>query len=728
MFEIDPSIINIITVPDWRPNEASPLQGFAPSLCRNSWMFRAASLLPATVYDLTDIGQETLVARRISGKFPISCFAQSPRAVRSYSHPVFLPFTLFYISDEEKLSDYEDWAKSAILRPTIVASSGGDIRFDELTIERLQEHFLAKLDQIPKDADPKSLAEMTEALKSWKRTDARQLGYKVGGHNSVAPNLMALQTAGFDDLIYGEFKDIGNGVQPYVDQIVLTTNSILDERERVGGLYIESTFPPTPDINLFSPSIYPHFFEVKLPQSVPISERKSFDAIRSLLQRQKGYGFEARTEQQRKAMIGEGKVPTPHPLMKIRSQELKFATDVMGGLAASNFSAVVRMPNEVDRTSGSVRSFAQHYRGQTPKSRKRLLAFREVQNRLSSAVPTEFYDLIRRSISGIRIVSDAHLEWLDIDGLPLMIRKTCTRIPVTPGNLFVDQVGTLPIMHLTPGDLQKVLVISALKSSDPIAGIFEQAFKAFSDRWAGKLDLRIVEATSVDDFVNAVNTFDGNVLVFDGHGSHKVGGPANLHLGEEAVDIWSLKDRIERIPPIIILSACDTHAADRNHATTANGFLSLGARTVLSSVFPLEARHAAIFTARFLYRLANFVGPAIRLFEHSLRWSDVVAGMLRMQLLTDFLRNLEQKKLLTDEALYREVHLEGNLAINGGDLEPFEIVINLLKEKGIDESKLRSGLEEAVANSAVISYLQIGRPETIVIDDPQRSDSVVENN
>ncbi|MGD9713050.1 MAG: hypothetical protein AB7V46_13405, partial [Thermomicrobiales bacterium] len=164
---------------------------------------------------------------------------------------------------------------------------------------------------------------------------------------------------------------------------------------------------------------------------------------------------------------------------------------------------------------------------------------------------------------------------------------------------------------------------------------------------------------------------------------------------------------------------CDTHAADRNHATPGNGFLSLGARSVLSSVFPLDARPAAILAARFLYRLADFLGPAIRYFDRSLRWSDVVSGMLRMQLLTDFLRELMRRGLI-DQNVYENVHVRGNLAINSDVEQPFDEVVTLLEEAGLAPAQARHVLEVSVANSSVISYLHLGRPETILIDEHDR--------
>src|SRR5438045_836761 len=119
------------------------------------------------------------------------------------------------------------------------------------------------------------------------------------------------------------------------------------------------------------------------------------------------------------------------------------------------------------------------------------------------------------------------------------------------------------------------------------------------------------------------------MVVFDGHGGHEAASVGKLYLKGKRVDVWSLKERAPRVPPIVVLSACDTHAADRNHATTANGFLALGARTVLASVFPLDARTAAIFTARLLYRVSAFLAAAVEDFDQALTWSEVVSGMIR---------------------------------------------------------------------------------------------------
>lgn len=727
-YPLDLDIHYVLTIFDGAPEDASALQGFAPSLCRHHGLVRAATLLPSTIYDLTKSGQETLLARRMSGSNPVNWHGQTPRALRLFRLPPMVPFNVILINPEEDARNYNDWAASCVVPPVLVAENGGEITFNELSTEKLRELFLARCDLLPGTIDPEGIATAKHMLSSWVETACRKLGYQVGGHNSVIPNVLALTSAGYVDLVYGPFKDIMKGTKPYVDQIVRTTNSILDERRAVGDRDIHRMFRPTIDISLFAPSIYPHLLKMAIPPGLDHAERKRFEQVRQALRRQEGYAFEIENPRQFQALFGidkeaakvDGAKPKPHPLMLVRSEELGLATEAMGALAVSELSAVVRLPNDVNRSAGLVRSFAQQYRGNTPSSRKRLLAFREVQRRLAEAVPPELIDVIRRSETGLRIVADAHLEWLDIDGIPLALRKNVCRVPTTPGNLFIDLVGPHEHIRLTPADLATVLIISALKRNDPIRKTFEIAFDTFGEVWKDKMHIDFVDVASEEEFVAAINEFEGNIVVFDGHGAHEEDSAAALYLQDEPIDVWSLRSKITRMPPIVILSACDTHAADRNHATVANGFIALGARAVLASVFPLLAPTAATFAARLIYRLADFLMPAIRLFDRALTWTEVVSGMIRMQLLTDFLRRLELGNQITKETSF-SIHLAGNKAINGGAPDPFGIVVDALVDAGLERATALRELEFTTANSSAISYLHVGRPETILIDDIDRA-------
>lgn len=726
---LDTDIIFLIAVPDWRPEEATPLQGFAPSLCENSWLIRAAAILPSNIYDPAPEGRDTFLARRIGGSDPVNWYPQSPRTLTSFPIPSFTPFTVLLLGSDDTPKDYEVWAQSAEVPPVIVAEKGGDLTYKELNLEGLQAALLRRCSLIPDTVNPDAVRAAQKAIESWQPMSERRLDYKVGGHGSVAPNLMALTTTGFVDLVYGPFEKINQGPQPYIDQIARTAHSIFDERAQVRQRDADRSFRRPPDLNLFAPAIYPDFFRARLPDSLQGPEKGRFRLARNALERQLGYSFDTRTHAQVEALFGANTMtskgnksePQPHPLLIARKLELDLCTECIGALAASEISAVLRLPNDINRTSGMVRQFAAHHRSDNTNNqiKKRVQTFRNVQARLAQAFPKDFYGLIARSGEGIRVVSDAHLEWLDIDGLPLSIRKNLSRIPVTPGNLFVDLLGPKRPLRLIPENFADILVISALARDDPIRRFFDIAFEAFGEEWKDSINIKFVEVSSKDELISALNEFNGPLVIFDGHGSHSDGEPAYLHLMDSRVDVWELRGQIHRPPPIVILSACDTHAADRNHATAANGFLALGCRAVLGSVFPLLARDAATFAARLIYRVSTFVPAAVGLFGHALTWTEIVSGMLRMQLLTDFLRALETKELISKET-YFDVHQKGNLAINGGHDDPFAEVANLLESAGVEKGVIKREMEAAVVMSSAISYLNIGRPETILLDTKER--------
>ncbi|MES0826586.1 CHAT domain-containing protein [Ruegeria sp. SCP11] len=717
LYSLSGQIAYIIPVEDGDPNQATILQGFAPSLMHNSGLVRLVNKLPSDIFELTPEGHQMRLARRMSGQAPLLWFGQSPRALKSMVTPPFLPFLVLLLGRDHKISIYRDWLNAHTFPLTVVAENGGTISYEEFCIETLREAFLGVCEALEGKVRPDALIQAREHLNSWREPDERDLGYKVGGHNAVTPNLHALYTAGYRDTVSGRFETLNQGIAPYVEMIVQTTRSVLEERDRIGERAANQFFRRPPSINLFAPAIYPHVHTTGIGDS-PLSseEKKRFLAVRRALQRQDGYGFDAKTETQARALFGaEPRLePKPHPLLMERAAELTFATDCVSTLAASEVSATIRLPNSVNRTSGQVRQFAQHYHAKRTTLRKRRDSFRKAQNAITESIPQEFFEFVEEAAEGIRLITDAHLEWMNVRGLPLCVQKDITRIPVTPGNLFVDQVSPKKYWHLTTSDFEEVLILSALRDDDPISPFFQIALDEFEPHFKDRVRVRTERVRNEGDLVSALNSYKGPLLIFDGHGGHEPNGPGKLQLLEEEIDIWQLQNKRPRVPPIVVLSACDTHAADRNHASTANGFLSIGARTVLGSVFPIDARDASSFVARLLYRVAEFVPAAHGMFNRSQTWMEVMGGMIRMQLLTDFCRSIEQKGLI-DHETYKAVHVLGNMAINSDEDWPFEAVISELVKHGIDERRAWFELRSAMSNSTAISYIQMGRPETIIV-------------
>ncbi len=710
-------ITYVIPVEDNDPYSASILQGFARSLMRHEPIIRLINSLPSDLWELTPEGREVKLPRRMSGQAPVRWFGQSTRALTSMITPVFHPFLVVFFGPGHDMRKFRKWIDLHPFPLVVVAENGGVLTYDDFTIQSLRDAFLRVCDALESQVRKDALDQARTALESWEEPEARVLGYQVGGHNSVIPNLQSLSTAGYEDMVYGPFEKIHDGIGPYVDQICQTTRSIFDEREAVGERAANQLFRRPPSLNLFAPAIYPHMQKVSLGNGPFSAEEKArFLAVVRALEKQDGYMYEAKTPAQIKAVFGSmlDEVPKAHFLISERASELSLATVCISTLSASEMSAVIRLPNRVNRTAGQVRQFAQQYNAKKTTERKRIEMFHRVQKVVTESLPEDFFPFIEQAEDGIRLVCDAHLEWFKLRKLPLCVQKDTTRIPVTPGNLFISQVSPRKHLHLRVSDFSEILVLSALQEQDPISRFFDDAISVFEPHFSESVTVRTVRVRNKKDLIDALNSFNGAMAIFDGHGSHESGKAATLQLLEEEIDIWELQAESPRVPPIVILSACDTHAADRNHATTSNGFLSINARTVLGSVFPIDARDAATFVARLLYRIAEFIPTAHKLFNRSLTWMEIMGGMIRMQLLTDFCRRLEGKGII-DHDLCKKVHVKGNMQINGGKEWPFEKVIASLVDCGVDEKLAWRELQAATVNSTAISYLQLGRPETIII-------------
>jgi len=228
---LDTKIHFLIAVPDSQPEESTPLQGFAPSLCLNSFLIRTVSGLPSDIFDLTPEGRRTLLARRLCGVDPINWIPQSPGAIQSIPLPAMLPFTVVMLGKGQEAKEYSAWVNSSDVPPTIVAENGADLTYADLTIEGLQKRFLEVCESIPSVVEAELVRTAKSAIKTWAPIADRSLGYTVAGHGSVTPNLMALTTCGYRELVRGPFDKINEGIKPYVEQITATARSVLQERE-----------------------------------------------------------------------------------------------------------------------------------------------------------------------------------------------------------------------------------------------------------------------------------------------------------------------------------------------------------------------------------------------------------------------------------------------------------------------------------------------------------------
>jgi hypothetical protein len=266
-----------------------------------------------------------------------------------------------------------------------------------------------------------------------------------------------------------------------------------------------------------------------------------------------------------------------------------------------------------------------------------------------------------------------------------------------------------------------VLIINAFQPGDPLRGLLRFSVTESLLTAPRQLDIEWVDVDGIDSFRNALNSFDGRIVLFDGHGSYsRELGHGVLRLGGEDVDIWSLKDQV-RVPPIVILSACDTHPMDGTHATAANAFLMLGAHTVLASLVPLDGMQAAILAGRLMLRLAMYLPEVEQTPIFPLRWSEIVTGMLRMSYITDVLAALQKAgwKQLTLERT-QVIQLAANDFINYLHPQWFEKTLELIADvTGIGLDVVKEAHLTKAYFVETLHYVQLGNPEEIMVVRPR---------
>ncbi|MBP0598868.1 CHAT domain-containing protein [Herbaspirillum sp. LeCh32-8] len=543
------------------------------------------------------------------------------------------------------------------------------------------------------------------AGKDWpalRKPYAVNLDLKSRGNGTVRTNEYLLLSLGFK---FSGREDILGDIQLYIDAI----NTVLAKTKEV--VYGNE---PLPDLVLFTPGIASYLYDVRsrgwnaILRKVAIPAHRTF--IKDGLIRNKGYaGF--------KIEFDDG-LPMPQEdpivagILSVRANEVMATLASISLLCASTAAIPLRLPSEVNLLR-SLLVEIQSFHGRSDNKAYRLLQekYLEYAGRLNAAA-APFKDIIEQS-STITISSDVPLEWMTIDGVPLMISHEVSRIPMTPGNMLMQFSAIGPTVVIPRSSLLKVLVIRSFKKDDPIRTFLEQSVLHYK---LDKMSVTFVDVNTKQDAIEALNQFDGYVVVFDCHGTHS-GNTSHgwLQIGEEQLDTWQLAG-VAKVPPVVILSACSTSSVTGSHASVANGLLRSGAYTVVGTFLDVDAIKSSAFVGRVLWRLQAFL-PALRsLGFDTVTWRTMMSLFLRMAYATDILRYCEQIGLI-NAAQYREIHIAANHQINLANPHWYRgMIAELVKKSGRSEEEILARLQSEAAFVETMLYCQHGRPELIEID------------
>lgn len=404
------------------------------------------------------------------------------------------------------------------------------------------------------------------------------------------------------------------------------------------------------------------------------------------------------------------------PIIAERSSELRHFAKLISIFSVGNFAPAFRFPNSVANNRRELKKISKQLCSTHLNPVEISSTINELNEKYHTCISKDILSEMLDKYQKITIVSDSPLEWLIYKNTPLMFSHEISRLPSTPGNLLQHNLLSSVNLELTVKQLNNILIIRSFKNDDVIKFQLEKAIDVFTqENLYRDLSISIVDITTKEELISTLNDYNGFIVIFDCHGTP--GGELNngeLIIGNEQVDTWSLAN-IARLPPIVLLSACSTHAINGSHASVANGFLRSGALSVLGTLAPVESSHSAILISRIIYRISHFLPGRVNI--DKITWRNFISNFFKMSYATDIIKGLFDNEKIISLDEYQKINTETNILINIHEDPDWrnKMIENICSISGRDRGMIEELILERYSFVESMLYTHLGRPETITI-------------
>lgn len=720
MFYAPGSIVYLVVLPPLDPGETSyptPFQGFSDRILSYAQTIEALTRFPTNVFEVFATRERAMRGRAI-GIAPYEIvFLELDLLARRVP---LIPFPCV-VSGEATLPAAERALNEIdypVLHITTAACETTALRIAD--IGRADFHaWVRRIFEAYRRHRADDLIEPLRRLdRDYEEWPRERLDLRAIAHNLTLPNELLLRSFNFE-LAPGEPLPavIAEPPDNLDDRFAEVIESSAAEVFRQRAPITDAVAPGTPGLILTVAGVFgtlrPRtFHETDAPPVVRRSLRTAYRAI----VRQEHYVQIAGPAEQVAEAMGQ---PPGAVAIEIRRRELACHTAVLSARAAGHFTPVVRLPPSANLTRAKLIDLAGAVRGRGQRRAQTMSRIAsEVGELLLRSVPERLTGLISRPHTGVKLISDAPLELLPIDGVPLALRHATSRLPITPGDMFARHGLASGTVVLEPEDLRRILIVRSFAAGDRLRPLLERAVREYLRDEAGDFPVDVVDVDSVDALIRALDGHRPAVVIFDGHGFHprdEVEG--GLRIGREVVHPFDLEGRLN-VPPIVILCACDTHPMDGTHASVANALLYMGAKTVLGTLAPISGISAALLVGRLYLRLVSFIPH----FHRPVNWAFVMHGLQRMMYVTDVLRVLavrEQTAALATREVHLRIHTAANVDINTGHDDWFEnFLVRIADETGAALEDVEALWRRYAYFTETMLYVQLGDPEHVWIGQP----------
>ncbi|USJ27583.1 CHAT domain-containing protein [Ensifer adhaerens] len=528
-------------------------------------------------------------------------------------------------------------------------------------------------------------------------------------HLTTQPNLYAMASIGLE---YERYE----GIQVIDDHARLIEESALALKQAITGLGEEQN-----NIMIVSPGVSWDYYKNPRAIAYKLFPKSRGDREVALdMMRRKGYVqqkpvYEAEDTKAQFDRLAER--ITNSSVFQLRRMELFASASFCSARAASLLLPTFRLPELHNEVFGPLTALANatdlnpanksHMHKQRKKVNKCALA---LSNTLQQEIPAE---ILRHIVSTKGILSqagDLPLELIDAGGVPLNMVREMTRIPLIPGDSFVTHAMRSLRTTIDAKSLCSITVIRGLSKTDDLYPLLAGSVRSMLGG-APHLTVRIIDVGDAREFVEQIASINTPLVILDCHGAYDPKtGKAGLRIGKDFVDVGEVLTGVS-VPPLVILSACNTHPVHGSHNSAVNGFLMNGAYAVLGTLLPIHGLAAAALIGSILGHIARWCQTG----RGVIRWSSLISRALRMQYALEVCATLSKHRWSLDTSAWFEALRHFERALMTGT--EWDILRDQIAESaGIDAGQVVEALREETFLIHAAQYVHFGVPENVGID------------
>lgn len=343
----------------------------------------------------------------------------------------------------------------------------------------------------------------------------------------------------------------------------------------------------------------------------------------------------------------------------------------------------------------------------------RLLA--KLGRRLSEYLGSDAQLLLRRA-SSVTAFSDfpIGLAILPGDTAPICCARPLAYRPLTPLTRALQvECERLPVQYFKVGF--DVLIAECLDANDPLRQVVSRGWKMVREtvEVLPNSKCHLVDVASIDELNAILGKHRYDVLVLSGHGFYnRRRNAAGLIVGGQQ----ELGVTLERVPPLVVVSACHVAPRGVGAVTLSDILLTRGASAVLGTLIPVLAGRNALLMVRLFTYIQEAVANRSPLRSLDQVWRWVTASNAVHEVLSagpKMARWVEERDVVTRFKLER----------SRGRLRPehvYDDTLNVLREMADEDGAgkmFRATMDSQGYFPESLLYVLLGRPDRIILYD-----------